>query len=137
MESSLSELRTLKRSFYKQEDMYSGKIYRAKFDWMSYPQRQQAWQYINLRQSQIESETACNLTKSCREVVHWIKEFGRGSEALAMIKRFAKGGTFNYCGIEISLSKGSSAEINHCWKIYRSADNNSPEKIGANAGYGN
>jgi hypothetical protein len=115
----LEGLRILKRSFYKQEDMYTGKVYKAKFDWMSYPQRQQAWQYINLRQAQIEAETACSLSKSCREVVHWIKEFGRGSEALAMIKKFTSGGTFNFCGVEIKLTKGSPAEINHCWKTYK------------------
>ena len=119
MEQDLNGLRLLKRNFYKQEDMYTGKVYNAKFDWMTYPQRQQAWQYINLRQAQIEQETARSLSKSCREVVHWIKEFGRGSEALAMIKKFTSGGVFNFCGVEITLTKGSPAEINHCWKTYK------------------
>jgi hypothetical protein len=111
MEQDLNGLRILKR--------YTGKVYKAKFHWMSYPQRQQCWQYINARQAQIEAETACNLSKSCKEVVHWIKEFGRGSEALAMIKKFTQGGEFNFCGIKISLSKGTPAEINHCWKTYK------------------
>ena len=119
MEQDLNGLRMLKRNFYDQEDMHTGKVYKAKFDWMSWPQRQQAWQYINLRQTQIEQETARSLSNCCREVIHWIKEFGRGKESLALIQKFAIGGIASFCGIEIHLAKGSPAEINHCWKAYK------------------
>lgn len=119
LESDIYQLAEVKRGFSPQLNEYTGKLYKPKYRFMSYTQRQQAWEYIRIREDQLAAAAKKNMSKSCKEALELILQFGKCSESLAIIKRAATGGVYDMFGVKIPFEKITPQEQQILWATYR------------------
>lgn len=120
LEADLKKLYEIKRGFKPSFNQYTGKRYEAKYRFLTYTQRQQAWEYIEIREAQIQDEAKAQMSKSCKDALSLIRQFGRCSESLAVIKKASIGGTYDMFGVKIPFSRITPTESRVLWAEYKS-----------------
>lgn len=119
LEADLKKLYEIKRGFKSSTNQYTGKRYEAKYRFLTYTQRQQAWEYIEMREQKIQDEAKVSMSQSCKDALSLIRQFGRCGESLAVIKKASIGGTYDMFGVKIPFSKITPTESRVLWAEYK------------------
>ena len=118
--ASFNKLRIIQQGFFKQEDVVSGRVYKAKYHYMTPSQKSQAWVYIKARKAELKEATRANLSQDAEITIGWIKALGKSKVASALIFAFADGRAFDLFGQVIEFSdKANSLELGVVWDEYK------------------
>jgi len=115
-----SQIAELQKAMFKSEDPYTGRVYPAKYGFLTGAQKSQMWAFINARKDKMRVTGLRQLDRDGRQVLELVRELGVCGQARALIAAWAEGNDFDVCGVMMHFDrKPSDAAKYAMWGEYR------------------
>ncbi|MDB4304287.1 hypothetical protein N9934_05815, partial [Desulfosarcina sp.] len=110
----------IQKMFFRRENAYSGRVYKAELGHLTATQKSMAWGFINDRKAKLAKIGLSKLDRMGRQVLELVLELGKGPQTRALIMAWANGVMFDLAGVELEFeNKPSEEEIFAMWAEYR------------------
>jgi hypothetical protein len=114
-----AELKEIQSEFFRQEDIYTGRVYPPKNKWMNSSQTRAAWWLINARKEALTKQALENVSKQTAQVIEILFELDHLPQMRALIGCYSRGKSFDYFGERLKWKRPSQADVWACWAVYR------------------